>query len=79
MSRESDIFAHGGRKGYSASRLSGGKYAERNATKNTALGYEASGGRAMQGLVTPLELVVVPYFRSVWAYCREARRRLVTP
>ena len=37
------------------------------ATKNTALGYDASGGRAMQGLVTPLELVVVPYLRPVWA------------
>ena len=47
--------------------------------KNTALGYETLGGRAMQGLVTLLELVVVPYLRPVWAYQREARRRLVTP
>ena len=34
-----------------------------NGEKNTALGLETSGGRAMQGLVTPLELVVVPYLR----------------
>ena len=31
--------------------------------KNTALGYETEGGRAMQGLVTLLELVVAPYLR----------------
>ena len=31
--------------------------------KETALGYETLGGRAMQGLATPLELVVVPYLR----------------
>ena len=43
--------------------------------KNTALGYETLGGCAMQGLVTPLELVVVPYLRPVWAYQRVARRR----
>lgn len=43
--------------------------------KETALGCETLGGRAMQGLVTPLELVVVPYLRPVWAYQREARRR----
>ena len=34
--------------------------------KETALGYETSGGCAMQGLVTLLELVVVPSFRPVW-------------
>ena len=43
--------------------------------KDTALGYETLGGRTMQGLVTPLELVVVPYLRPVWASQREARRR----
>ena len=43
--------------------------------KETALGYKALGGRAMQGLVTPLELAVAPYLRPVWAYQREARRR----
>ena len=42
--------------------------------KETALGFETLGGRAMQGLATPLELVV-PYLRPVWAYQREARRR----
>ena len=31
--------------------------------KETALGFETLGGRAMQGLVTPPELVVVPYLR----------------
>ena len=40
--------------------------------KDTALGYETLGGRAMQGLVTLLELVVAPYLRPVWAYQREA-------
>lgn len=43
--------------------------------KETALGFETLSGRAMQGLVTPPELVVVPYLRPVWAYQREARRR----
>ena len=38
-----------------------------NGEKNTALGFETSGGRAMQGLVTPLVLGVVPYLRPVWA------------
>ena len=47
----------------------------RRSYKETALGFETLGGRAMQGLVTPLELVVVPYLRLVWAYQREARRR----
>ncbi len=31
--------------------------------KETDLGYETKVGRAMQGLVTLLELVVVPYLR----------------
>ena len=31
--------------------------------KETALGYETLGGRALQGLVTLLELVVAPYLR----------------
>ena len=35
----------------------------RRSYKETALGFETLGGRAMQGLATPLELVVVPYLR----------------
>ena len=38
------------------------------------IGIETLGGRALQGLVTPLE-IDVPYLRLVWAYQREARRR----
>ena len=47
------------------------------ATKNTALGYDASGGRAMQGLVTPLELVVVPYLRRRAARPARARSAMI--
>ena len=42
------------------------------------IGIKTWGGRALRGLVTPLE-IALPYLRPVWAYQREARRRLVTP
>jgi len=47
------------------------KYYQR---KIPPIGIETLGGRALQGLVTPLE-IDVPYLRLVWAYQREARRR----
>ena len=43
------------------------------------IGIETLGGCALQGFVTPLEIVVSSYLRPVWANQREARRRLVTP
>ncbi len=44
------------------------------AEKTTARGCKTSGGRAMQGLATPLELVVLPYLRRRRA-ARPARAR----